>query len=167
MDRSDFAAVLAARAGDGPVPKVAAEIVADPAQREALVEWLLDRAPALVGRELKRLAPPPERQRSAPTTTVERFQCAAGAGDIEALSDFGLVYRVRSVDKCLGDLTASDHREVAAGFQSIGESSLMLSAVHRQIARLIERAGSSATTSQVVSPEQYRALLERLAPALT
>jgi len=172
MTTAEFMAELQRRAekADRPIPAIAAELVAECRGDDDLLvgitDWLFERAPSIVGEEMRKWAPKPERKRAAPTNQVQRFGTAAKAGDLATLSDYRLTYVVNGVEKPLGAMTSKDHQHVATSFQQIGESSLMLAAVHRQIAKLIGGAGPTATTESVISEAKYAQLLERLAPSL-
>lgn len=151
-----------------PAPTVARELIEEitAAEGHPLAEpmhvWLMERAPSLVGSEVRKWAPKRERSRSEPTNKVERFGMAAKRGDVEALSDFRLVYVIDGEEKPLGEMTGHDHLKVAGGLQSIGENSLMLAALHRQVGRMI----GSTRTADAMDEAKYRACIERFAPAL-
>lgn len=127
---------------------------------QSMMCWLVERAPAIVAKEMNRWTS--RSPRKAPEVKVERFRHAVRSGDVDALADFGLVYVVDGTEKLLGDMTGDDHRKVAQGFQSIAEQSSLVAAFHREMAKVV----GSRRTADVVNEQQYRQLITRLTPAL-
>lgn len=154
-----------------PVPAIARALVDDLLERgeddpllQSMMCWLVERAPAMVAKEMRRWRPKaePSVDMRGAKTAVSTFGAAVKANDLDALADFGLAYRVGGTEKVLADLTGADHAEVANGFQAIGEQSLMLATMHRQISRLL----GSKRTADVLTPEQYRQLITKACPGL-
>lgn len=162
-----------------PCPKIAADLVSevsalpvDDPLRKSMDVWLATKARVMVEREMQRWKPKrpdPAGKSGVNQSPVRKFLGAATTNDLDALADYRLslvVDATTRLEKPLGELTARDHRSVACSMQAIGERSLLLASVHRQVATLIDRSGPGATTADVIPPEKYRALLVRLAPAL-
>ena len=78
------------------------------------------------------------------------------------LSDFRLVYVIDGTEKPLGEMTGHDHTKVANGLQNIGENSLMLAALHRQLGRVL----GSTRTADAMTEAKYREVMAKVAPAL-
>lgn len=172
-----FAQMIADRSGDGPAPSAAKALVtemlaldADDPARGEFVEWLIEMAPALVAKEMRRHQP----KRREGTMKMERrsdqFAVALRGNDIDALADFSLQYQVDGADKALGALTGADHDKVAFSFGTVSAQAQMLESVHRQIAVLLKgksrAAGRELTTADLMSASQYRQLLLKVCPAL-
>lgn len=135
--------------------------------RELLTDWLLDRAPAVVAQEIRAINGPLARSepdyipaRRDPTGTA--FATAARTGDIATLRDFTLVYRIDGVEKTLGEMTGDDHKWAADAFQAIGQSSLMMAAIHRQVGRLLGRR----RTADALTPDELGQLVEKIRPQI-
>ena len=146
---------------------LAAELVADLLEREvddplrqSMMCWLVERAPALVAREMRQWVP--AKPAKDPEVKVERFRAAVRANDLDALADFTLTYVVDGAEKALGDMTGDDHRTVARAFQSIAEHSTLIAAFHREMGKVL----GHNRTADVVTEEQYRRLITKLTPAL-
>ncbi len=167
---ASFSAEIRRRAENDqrPAPTIARELVEevnatpDHPLAASMHAWLVERAPSLVGSEVRKWAPKRERTRAEPTNKVERFGMAAKRGDLEALSDFRLVYVIDGTEKPLGEMTGHDHTKVANGLQNIGENSLMLAALHRQLGRVL----GSTRTADAMTEAKYREVMAKVAPAL-
>lgn len=143
-----------------PIP-VAAKAVVDESAPEDLVAWLLERAPAMVAVEMRRIADPTATGRHHAvhkrSSAAHQFGVAAAmyeAGEVEALSDFRIIYAVEGKEITLGEMTGADHLSVSGGFKRMGVRSLMLAALHRHVA---ERIGDKRT-DQVFTSAQYAQL---------
>lgn len=136
-----------------------------------LERWLVAHAEQLLYQAILRIRPDPSthqepakthpvvRSRVAPTQSRQTPAASFGAavegfsrGDVEALSNFRLVYQVRGTEKHLGEMTGNDHLMVAETFQRAGSSSLLLAAIHRRIGRAL----GGRRTEDVFSEDQYR-----------
>lgn len=132
--------------------------------RDLLTGWLVDRAAAVVASEIRALT----RQHRPPSSTPPRrdqraaFATAARTGDIATLRDFTLVYRIDGVEKTLGEMTGDDHRWAAEAFQAIGQSSLMMAAIHRQVGRLLGRR----RTQDALTETELGQLVEKIRPQI-
>lgn len=140
---------------------------------DGLNAWMWDQAEKLIGREVQRRrgllhAKANGKRGVGAPKAASRFSEALdrhrdGRVGLEHLTDFALLMRVSDDgdEKTIGELTSSDHMYVADRFQGVGESSLMLAAIHRQVGRLLMK-NPSLTTADAMSQDQYRVLVGKI-----
>lgn len=144
----------------------------DEALADELNVWIWERAETTIAQEIARLRRADQTKRPRGTgrpknSVTSRFSEALDTyqdtADVEALTSFRLILKTddHGGEKPLGEMVAADHKFVAGRFQQIGHSSLMMAAVHRQVARLMS-ARPEATTEEMMTQDQYRGLFAKL-----
>lgn len=144
------------QAGGDFVPALIAEKVISNCDAAVLDAWLHERAPYFLTAEISSWLRS-ERSRAHHHAKAVAFGQAVEEGSV---SEFSVVYEVDEdhTRRRVADMTAADHRFVAAAYHRSARTDLMLAAFHKAVAKKIGRR----KTSEALTEEQYVRLMRSI-----
>ena len=131
---------------------------------DALIDWLVEHADAILTDEIRRRLP---KKRSG-SSKGQRFQQAlvlAETGDLDALGSFEHKHSVDGQEKAVKDLTGPDHELLAHRYQAQASTDVMLAAFHRAVAKRVGNKRTEDVLSEDVYRENLRSFASRMCGA--